>query len=167
MSVKDLTDDKAQDKLEQLVNTIEVAMMITDLSKRPLNAVPMYTKQVDKKGDIWFLSHISSEHNLDLKNGNDVQLLYNDTKNDQYISVYGKGAIVTNADMIHQLYDDNIDGKWFDGPTDPLLSAIRITPSEAYYWDNKTNKFVSFFKKSWAAITGTKADLGKKGHLEV
>lgn len=167
MSIKNLKDNKAQKKLENLVNTIKIAMVITDLNQRPLNAIPLGTKQVDSKGDIWFLSHINSQHNLDLSAGDKVQLLYNDPIKNQYISIYGTGKVITDSDILHQLYDEKEDKIWFEGPMDPLLSAIRITPEEAHYWDGKNNKFIELFKKGWAALSGGKADLTKQGNLNL
>jgi hypothetical protein len=42
-----------------------------------------------------------------------------------------------------------------------------VVPKEAYFWDNKQNKFVTFLKIGAAAVTGDKKDIGEKGKLNL
>ena len=60
-----------------------------------------------------------------------------------------------------------VDDTWFRGTDDPNLSAIKVNPEEAYYWDTKSNKYVSLFKMGVSAITGDQKDIGEKGKLEL
>ena len=66
MSTENLTSDKAKGTLKEMVEDIKVAMFATRLGKQPLSVVPMHTKEVDREGNIWFLSRNDSDHNSDL-----------------------------------------------------------------------------------------------------
>lgn len=166
MSTENLNQEKAQDKLKELIDDIGVAMMVTALGKKPLNAIPMTTKKVDKQGNIWFLSLKTSEHNSNITQFKEVQLLYSDPSDMEYVSVYGLGEITTDRKVLEELYDKTSDN-WFENIDDPNLTAIKVTPQQAYYWDTKTNKYITLYKLGLGALTGDKQDIGKKGKLNL
>ena len=139
---------------------------MTDFGNKPLSAVPMSTKKVDDEGNIWFLSRIDSDHNSDIARDPDVQLLYSDPGDVEFISIYGKADIITDSDILKELYS-KIDDAWFNGVEDPNLSAIKVKPKEAYFWDSKQNKYVTLLKMGVAAVTGKEQEIGRKGKLEL
>ena len=166
MSTENLSHKEAREKLKDLVEDIRVAMMVTGLGKIPLSAVPMTTKEIDEEGNIWFLSLRNSEHNLNIAENSQIQLLYSDPSDMEFVSVFGTGEIVTSRDTLEELYDEMSDN-WFDGVKDPNLTAIKFHPQEAYYWNNKSNKYVTLYKLGIAALTGKNKDIGDKGKLEL
>ena len=166
MSTKNLTSKEAIKKMTTLVDAIKTAMLLTDLKKQPISAIPMTTKEVDEDGDIWFLSGLKSEHNANIVKNPQIQLLYSDPSGMEFISIYGMATVITDKEKLKNLYT-SLDDAWFEGKDDPNLSALKITPKEAYYWDTKQNKFISLFKMGLAAATGNKADLGEKGKLNM
>lgn len=161
-----MTSREALEKMTEMVNEIDFAMLLTDLKSQPISAVPMSTKKVDEEGNIWFLSGLNSDHNTNIVNSPEVQLLYSDVSDMEFISIYGRATIVADPSILNDLYERS-DDAWFTGENDPNLTAIKVVPEEAYYWDNKYNKYVSLFKMGVAAITGKKADVGEKGRLDL
>ena len=166
MSTENYKTPEAKEKMESLVDDIKIAMMVTGFEDKPLNAIPMRTKKVDDAGNIWFLSLRSSEHNQNIKRTGAIQLLYSSPSDMKFLSVYGTGEIVTEKAKLNELYGKTSES-WFNGPDDPQLTAIKFTPADAYYWDTKTNKYVSLLKMGAAAITGDKKNIGKKGKLDL
>ncbi len=166
MSTKNLYDDKAREKIKEIAEDVDFCMLVTNMDQKPLSAVPMSTKQVDEHGAVWFLSKNSSEHNKNIEKDSDVQLLYSGTSEMEFLSIYGEAFIETNREVIHELFS-KADNAWFDGKDDPSITAIKINPKEAYYWDNKDNKMVTLFKLGMAAVSGEKQDIGEKGKLEL
>lgn len=166
MSTENLTTDEAKKKLKDMVEDIKVAMFATRLNKQPLSVVPMHTKEVDKEGNIWFLSGNNSDHNSDLLKNSKTQLLYSDPNAMKFVSVYGDAEIVTDQAVLDELYNKK-DNAWFDGAEDPNLTAIKFHPKEAAYWNNDSNKLVTFFKLQAAAVTGDDKDIGKSGKMDL
>ncbi len=166
MSTKNLKSREALDKMKKLVNDIDFAMLLTDLNTQPISAVPMSTKKVDEQGNIWFLSGLNSDHNANIVKSTEVQLLYSDISDMEFISIYGRATIIADPDILNDLYEKS-DDAWFTGKDDPNLTAIKVTPEEAYYWDTKQNKYISLFKMGIATLTGEKADVGEKGKLNL
>lgn len=166
MSTEIPNQEESRKKIRNLVGDIKVAMMITGFDKKPINAIPMTTKKVDNDGNIWFLSLSNSHHNQDLLKSKDVQLLYSDPSNMEYLSVFGEAEVTTDRAVLENLYEKT-DDNWFEEIDDPNLTAIKVKPDEAYYWDNKTNKYVTLLKLGVGAVTGNKQDIGEKGKLNI
>ncbi len=166
MSTVNKNNQEALEKLKKLTNSIETCMMLTGLDKRPIHANPMTQKKIDQEGNIWFLSPGDSEHNKNITQSRNTQLIYNDTQANTFVSVYGETKIVLEDTILNELYT-SISDNWFNGVDDPNLTALKFTPTNAYYWDTKTNKFISFLKIAKGSITGEKQDIGNKGHLNL
>jgi general stress protein 26 len=166
MSTENLNKEESWKKLRELVDDIKVAMMVTGLEKRPINAIPMRTKKIDDKGNIWFVSANNSEHNKNLQINEQVHLLYSDPDDNEFVTLYGEAEITKDRKILDDLYSSTSD-TWFDGVDDPNLTAVKVKPVEAYFWDSKTNKYVTLFKMGIGALTGEKQDVGEKGKLDL
>lgn len=166
MSTESLNREESRKKIKELVGDIKVAMMITGFDKKPINAIPMTTKKIDNDGNIWFLSLRNSHHNQDLLKSKDVQLLYSDPSDMEYLSVFGEAEVTTDRAVLEDLYEKT-DDNWFEEIDDPNLTAIKVKPEEAYYWDTKTNKYITLLKMGVGALTGNKQDIGEKGKLNI
>lgn len=166
MSKTDLYNEEAIEKLRELVDGGDVAMMATNIGRKPLSVVPMHTKKIEEDGSIWFLSSNNSDHNRDILQDPTAQLLYNNSSDMDFVSVFGEAHIVSDQEVLDDLYDSK-DNAWFEGSQDPNLTAIKFTPREAAYWSNDSNKLVTFFKLQMAAFTGNDKDIGSSGKLKM
>ncbi len=162
----ELINAAAIEKLRQLAQGIDFAMLATALSDLPIHMVPMSTKKVDELGRIWFLSGADSLHNQNIKKQADVHLIYSNAGSMQFLNVYGSAMVSTDKKVLSDLYSQ-ADDAWFKGLGDPNLTAISVTPKNVYYWDPKSNKLVTLFKLGMAAVTGQQPDLMEQGELKV
>lgn len=166
MSTEKLNREESRKKIKSLVGDIKVAMMITGFEQRPVPAIPMTTKKIDNDGNIWFLSLRNSHHNQNLLRSKNIQLLYSDPSDMEYLSVYGEAEITTDRAVLDELYE-KVDDNWFEDINDPNITAIKVKPEEAYYWDTKHNKYITLLKLGVGAVTGDKQDIGEKGNLNL
>lgn len=166
MSTKDLYNTEAKKKIKELAESIDLTMMATDLDNKPFHVIPMSTKEVDSSGNIWFLSNRTSTHNQNIEKQDWVHLIYSNKSSFEFLSIFGRGTIVTDRNRIKELYGSG-DDAWFDGEDDPNITAIRVEPKDAHYWDTKNGKVLSLLKMVGGAITGNEPDLGIQGELNV
>lgn len=166
MSTQNLYNNEAIKKVKDIATDVDFTMMATNLKKQPLSVVPMSTKKVDDLGNIWFLSGADSDHNTDIKNDSNVQLMYSGGSDMKFLSIYGTAEITKDKAMIDELYEKT-DDVWFDGKDDPNVTVLKFTPSEAAYWDSGSNKLVNLFKLAKGTITGEKQDIGTTGKLKL
>lgn len=166
MSTEDIDHVEAWKKLRSFIDDIKISMMITGFDKKPISAVPMRTKKMDQDGNIWFLSSKTSEHNEQLSRDKNIQLLYVKADDMKFMSVYGTAEVTTESKVLEDLYS-SVSDNWFEGLDDPNLTAIKVTPQDAYYWDSKSNKYMTLLKLGVGAIGGPSQDIGKKGRMDL
>ncbi len=166
MSTKNLDNQEAITKLKELAESIDFAMLCTDLGATPFHAIPMSTKKVDDQGHIWFLSGQDSSHNQNIQREAKVEVLYANSGTMQFLSVFGEAAIRKEPAILKELYQST-DNSWFSGVDDPNLTAIEVAPLEAHYWDVKGNKLTALLKLGWGGLTGERPDYARQGDLKV
>ena len=166
LTTQDLEATEANAKIKQLAESIDFAMLCTDLVTHPFHAVPMSTKRVDENGSIWFLSGRDSRYNTNILRNSSVQLIYADPSSMRFLIVAGKARIVDERSVLESLYQKS-DDAWFKGNDDPNLTAIEIDPQAAHYWDVKGGRLVALWRMGVAVMTGVQADIGQHGDLKV
>ncbi len=168
MSTENLNNQKAIDKLKELVNKIDVGMLCTHTSdSKHVHAVPMSRQEVDDEGNIWFLFSSESESHKHLQIDSTVCLLYSDPRDYNFLSIHADTEISQNKARIEKYWNKMVEG-WFEkGKEDPRIRVLKVKPVEAHYWDTKTNKLVTFMKVAISGLSGQKLDIGREGDLNI
>lgn len=164
---EDLNNKEAVKKLIELVKDIHVGIFCTELTKTPIHSRPMSVENIDDQGNLWFISSSTSNKNFEILKDDQVQLFFANNASSQYISIYGHAVIYTDRQKIDELWTP-IANAWFEeGQKDPNVTIIKVTPSDAYYWDTKDGKIISLLKMAGSAIFGNTADVGVEGKLKL
>ena len=164
--VKNLTDKEATKKIQELAND-QTCHFCTFIGPYEFTTRPMYTQKVEDDGAIWFFSGKSSNKDDQISTNNKVQLLYGDPGKSNYLSVVGEAFIVEDQNKIDELYTPYVKA-WFQGGKDDRdISLLKVVPSDAYYWDTKHGKVVSFIKIMASIVSGKTMDDGIEGTLSV
>ena len=168
MSTENLDHRNAIDKLKDMVDKIDIGMMCTNTSDvSHLHAVPMSRQEVDDEGNLWFLFSSESETYTNLQKSNQISVLYSDISNYNFLSINGVAEVSQDKSRIDKYWNKMIEG-WFEkGKEDPRIRILKVIPSEGHYWDNKSNKLVTFLKVAVSAVSGQKLDIGREGDLNI
>lgn len=164
---KDLSRQEAIAKLKHLAEDIGICMFCTYKQQPPMETRPMSIAEVDANGDCWFLSGAHSNKNQEIGEQSDVQLIFADRNDAHFLSVYGKAEVLRDRKKIEEVWS-NFAKAWFkEGKNDPEITAIRVRPQQAHYWDTKHGRMVSLLKIAIATISGKVMDDGVEGELRV
>ena len=168
MSTENLDNRQAIDKLRLMVDKIDIGMMCTNTAEiNNLHAVPMSRQEVDDEGNLWFLFSSESETYKNLQKNNNISVLYSDISTYSFLSINGIAEISQDKSRIDKYWNKMIEG-WFEkGKEDPAIRILKVIPSQGHYWDNKSNKLVTFLKVAASAVSGQKLDIGREGDLSV
>ena len=162
-----LANQDAIKKMQDMAKDVKICMFCTYDSTNRLQTAPMSANKVDDAGVFWFLSDKNSKRNEDLQSKDETDLIFGDPSAINFISVHGKSEILFDKEIIKDLWNP-IAKTWFQGGVDdPNLSVVKFTPDDAYYWDTKHGKMVSFLKIAVGAVTGKTMDDGVEGKLTV
>ena len=165
--VKNLIAKEAIEKINGLVKANDICLFTTDLTNLPLATCPMSTQQVDEEGNLWFFSGADSEHNGNLASDDRVQLFYSNKSNYEFLSIYGEAVVIKDKKKAKELWNPMVKTWFHEGVDDPNLTLIKVTPSDAYYWDTKSNKLVSVLKIVTGALIGKTMDNGVEGSIKI
>lgn len=166
-ATKNLYDEKAIEKLKELVKHNSICMFATKLDEAPFETRPMSVAQVDDEGVLWFLSAKSSRKNHEIVTDPRVQLFFANVSDQEYLTIYGNAAETNNEQKIKELWTP-IAKAWFtEGVDDPDISAVRVTPQDGFYWDTKSGRMISLLKILASAVTGKTIEEGVHGKLTV
>lgn len=163
---KNLQDQEALRKFKELAEDINVCMFITDVDEES-STRPMATIKAEDDGTLWFFTHLSSGKTSQLREDQDVHLVYAHPGKSSYMDVWGKGSVITDKNKIKELWSPIVKA-WFPGGVDdPDICLLKVNPHSAYYWDAEAGRMVSFLKILASAVSGKKFSEGAEGSLEV
>ena len=154
------TEAEKRTKVRDMINKIGTAFMVTHGDNGSLHGRPMANARLDETWDtIWFATQKSSGKAFELKDDAHIFLGYGNASGSDYVTVTGTGRIVNDRAKIKELWSPFWKA-WFDGPEDPNLVLIAVTPSEAEYWDSGS-RVLALLKMAAAGVTGKKLEVGE------
>lgn len=168
MSTENLQRKEAIEKLKDLVDHIDIGMLSTfqEGTDYPYS-IPMSRQEVDEDGTLWFLFSSESETYRHLTRNNKISATFSDIRDYRFLSINGTAEILHDQARIDKYWNKFMEA-WFEkGSQDETIRVLKVTPSEAHYWDNKTNKLMTLFKVAASALSGKRMDIGREGDLNV
>jgi len=168
MSTENLANEQAIEKIKHLVDEIDIGMFSSFKSGSIYPyTIPMSRQEVDEEGNIWFIFSSESETHTNLLANNKVTLAFAHVQDYKFLSLNGVAEISRDPQRIEK-YWSKFNEAWFEkGKEDPTIRVLKVIPHEAHYWDNKTNKLVTFLQIAASAITGKDMDIGREGDLKI
>ncbi len=165
------TEDPKQaiEKIYEKIKDVDIAMLTTaDKEKGTLHSRPMSTnKQVDPDGTIWFFTYDDSLKADEVAQDNNVNLSYAEPAKQLYVSVSGTARIVKDKAKMQELWNPVLKAWFPDELETPNIALLKVSPTEAEYWDANSNKMVQLFQMVRAIVTGTQADYGEHAKIEM
>ena len=160
------------DKLYELVDDIEIAMMTTRRPDGHLESRAMATQKRAAGADLWFVSWEETAKLRDIASDPHVNLSYYKDRTREWVSVSGIARITRDRAKIRELYA--ADWKiWFNEAgdprhgtaDDPRIVLIGIDIHAAVFLEVDKPQPVVLFEMVKGWVTGTEPDLGKMHHL--
>jgi general stress protein 26 len=163
---KNLIAEEAVSKLQELVGKSSTCMFASNLTQLPIHVSPMRVQETDYEGSLWFFSSADSTRNKHIEADPRVQLIFTNTPDMEFLTVFGTASISTDRELIDRLWSGLVEA-WFDGKDDPNVSLICVHPATAHYWDTEGGRLVTMAKILTRAATGSDIEIGHHGSLNV
>jgi general stress protein 26 len=152
--------------LHQLLEGFDTAMLITHVSSGKINARPMGLAEISETGEIYFATSKSSAKVHEIKKDSDVTLIFQGKMT--FVAVDGTASILEDKSLVDRLWSETWR-VWFPkGKTDPSLRFLKVTPSEAEFWDSSGLQGMNYaFEAARAYIKGDKPHVSKQQHGKI
>lgn len=167
MSQENLYNQEALEKLQHLVDKIDVCMFCSAVNDGEMHAVPMSRQEVDNTGSIWFLLSFESDTCKNVAKDPRVNLLFANASDYNFLAIKGHATISHDKERIKKYWNKFVEA-WFEkGVDDPNIRVMKVDVEDAHYWDNKANKLATMIQLASSAITGKKMDIGRTGEINI
>lgn len=165
--MQEKTDQASKQKVLDLIKDVNLAMMGTrEGGAGPMHARPMAFRAGDFDGDLWFFTRLDSRKVRELNASPETLLCFADPKSQNYVSMTGKGDVVTDRAKVKELWAE-IYRTWFPGgPDDTNIGLIRVRVEHAEYWDVPSSTMVHAYGYLKAVTTGKPPHPGEVGAVK-
>jgi general stress protein 26 len=114
---------------------------------------------------ILFLTDVDSAKDEEVEARPNVNLAFADAGSHSYVSVTGRAKVTNDREKIREIFD--VPAKaWWDGPDDPSLRLLVVTPHDAQYWDSP-GKITSYIRMAAAAVSSSRPALGDNAKVDM
>ena len=128
--------DKAANikKVAKMMASLDFCMLLTN-GDQGMRARPMSNNgEVEFDGDVWFFSAADSRKVDDIHWNSNVHLSYSDLERFLFISMVGDAQIVTDVAKKKELWMEELE-QWFEeGPESESVVLIKVTPARVAWW---------------------------------
>lgn len=144
--------ESKKEHLKDLLESFDTAMLIThhgDLE----HARPMAIAGVDDANTLWFVTSQDAPKTDEIRSDSRASVTLQ--SNTRYVALSGRASLVDDRQKIHELWKPTWK-TWFpNGKDDPKLVLIRVTVTDAEFWDNAGTKGIRYvFEAAKALVTG-------------
>ncbi len=156
------------DKTERvwdIIETVGVCMLTTRFAGG-LRARPVEARPDRDAGLIWFVTDERSAKEHEIEAEHEVGLVFIDAKAKAYLSITARAEVRRDHAQAAAIWKKT-DNMWWDGPDDPNVCVLRVTPITAELWDGPASKAVAAYEFAKARLTGEKPDLGENRKVTV
>lgn len=125
-------------KVAKLMRDLDFCMFITHTARGGFHARPMSNNgEVEFDGDVWFFSAADSRKVREIEADPTVHLAYVDPENWRFVSMIGRARIVRDARKKKELWMEELE-QWFDeGPESDAIVLIRVRPAAVSFWTKR------------------------------
>ena len=161
-----MTDQEAHARVWDIIEKVRVGMLTTRFDGG-LRARPLEPRPDRAEGVIYFITDVRGAKDDEIAAAPDVCLVMIDQKYKAYLSISGHATVARDEARAAAIWKKTDEVWWPEGPRDPNVRVLRLTPERAELWDGPSNSAVAAFEFAKARVTGTKPDLGENRKVTV
>jgi general stress protein 26 len=163
----ELSGEAGRAKIAELAKGIHICMMTTEAGDGTMSSRPMAVQNTPFDGTLWFLTRSSSEKVGELAEDRHVTLTFAEPSSSKYLALKGRASVGHDRSKIKELWNPMYKAWFPKGEDDPEIAVLRVTVSEADYWEASSSKIVMMARYAVAAATGGSVPVGESGHVTV
>ena len=152
----------APEHVWDLIAHIPMALLVTKNGDH-LDARPMAAIARPKEGRIYILANKGEDSDEQIQSDAEVVLSFQ--KGASYVVVHGIAVPSSDVAKIADIWTA-FDKAWWDGPDDPRIRLISVTPGRAEYWESP-GKLITYADMLLSAATGRRPNLGDHGSVRL
>jgi general stress protein 26 len=159
--------NQARAQLWSMIKDIKFAMLVTEQEDGTLRSRPMATQQSEFDGDLWFFTGIDAPKVAEVRRHAKVNLSYAEPDDQKYVSVSGACEVVRDKKKMEELWNPMYKAWFPKGLEDPNVALLKVSVTNAEYWDAPNGKMVHLIGYVKAMATGEKYKADEDEHQKL
>jgi general stress protein 26 len=160
-----MADETHLNRVWDVIERAGVGMLTTQFAGG-FRARPVEPRPDRAAGLIWIVTDLRSGKEHEIETGHDVGLTFVDAKEKAYLSLTARAEVRRDPAKAAAIWRSG-DNLWWNGPDDPNVCVLRITPLTAELWDGPASTAIAAFEVVKARLTGEKPNLGENRKVTV
>lgn len=166
------TDSTHLEKLYELIDDIQTALLVTRRADGSLVSRPMATQKRAPGADLWFVTSNDTDKMEEIARDHQVNLSYYKDRTREWVSIAGTAELTSDLAKIRELYEpdwkawfgaDGLDGDTRAGtPEDPRIVLIGVRVTSARFMTVDKPRPVVLFELVKGMVTGKRVDIGRE-----
>jgi general stress protein 26 len=154
--------DQSPDHVWKLISDMHMALLVTKDGAH-LDARPMAAAARQDEGRIYILANKGEDSDRQIQADGEVALSFQDGVT--FVVVHGTAKASDDRAKIAELWSV-FDQAWWDGPQDPRIALLVVTPARAEFWESP-GKLIAYGDMLVSAATGKKPSTGTHGQVQL
>lgn len=151
--------------LKELLASFDTAMLITRHGEDN-HARPMGVAGVEGANTLWFVTSETSPKSIEIAQDSRVSVTFQGPL--EFVALSGRASLVQDRNKIEELWRTSWKAWFPDGKDDPKITLIRVTVTDAEFWDTAGTKGIRYaFEVAKAVLTGTTPEVAPGQHGRV
>jgi len=159
-----MADEASPEKVWALMEKIGFCMLASRDGEK-IRARPMAAYVEEEDGKVYFLTDKASAKEEEVAPHPEVCLAFADAGAQTYVSVSGHAALSNDRERIRKIWSPAAKA-WWEGPDDPAIRLLTVTPGDAQYWDSP-GTVLSYVKMAAAIVTDSRPAVGEHAKVEM
>ena len=158
---------KVQNRIDELIEGFETAMLVTHSLEGELRARPMAIARRDAGGMLYFTTRSDDEKLEEVLQSSNVAVTLQ--AEDHYVSLSGRARVETDLQLAKDLWTPAMRAWFPDGYRDKEYTVILVEPTYVEYWDRSgLRKLEVLWETGKAIVKGERAeDENLGGHAKL
>jgi len=160
-----MSDAESISKVTDIINDSHIGMFTTINEAGALVSRPLAVQEVKDDGDMWFFTSATTSQVAHIRANPAVNVSFG--KRTEWVSVAGTAEVVTDRQLIHDMWNQVVEAWFPDGPDTPEVVLLHVDSDSAEYWTSPGGTAATALQWIKSKVTNSRMSVGESGTVEL
>jgi general stress protein 26 len=160
-----MSDAESISKVTDIINDSHIGMFTTINEEGALVSRPLAVQDVKDDGDMWFFTSANTSQVAHIRANPAVNVSFG--QRTEWVSVAGTAEVVTDRQLIHDMWNQVVEAWFPDGPDTPEVVLLHVDSDSAEYWTSPGGTAATVLQWIKSKVTHNRMSVGESGTVEL
>ena len=160
-----MSDAESISKVTDIINDSHIGMFTTINEAGALVSRPLAVQEVKDDGDMWFFTSATTSLVAHIRANPAVNVSFG--KRTEWVSVAGTADVVTDRQLIHDMWNQVVEAWFPDGPDTPEVVLLHVDSDSAEYWTSPGGTAATVLQWIKSKVTNSRMSVGESATVEL